>query len=57
VNSTQVWADREGSDLLLLRFGNVAYVSIPGWLVRETEIWDKGGGAGGKEGKVGREKT
>lgn len=57
MNSTQVWADREGSDLLLLRFGNVAYVSIPGWLVRETEIWDKGGGAGGKEGKVGREKT
>ena len=40
----------------LLRFGNIAIVSIAGWLARETEVWEKCGRRGGKESKVGREK-
>lgn len=40
----------------LLRFGNVSIVSIAGWLARETEVWEKGGRRGRKEGKVRREK-
>jgi hypothetical protein len=42
--------------LPLLRFGNIAIVSIAGWLARETEVWEKGGRRGGKESEVGREK-
>lgn len=40
----------------LFRFGNVAILSIAGWLARETEVWEKGGRRGGREGKVGRGK-
>lgn len=40
----------------LLRFGNIAIVSIAGWLARVTEVWEKGGRRGGKESEVGREK-
>jgi len=47
----------KGSDLPLLRFGNIAIVSIAGWLARETELWEKGGRRGGKESKVGRERN
>ena len=39
----------------LLRFGNIAIVSIAGWLARETEVWEKGCRRGGKESKVGRD--
>jgi hypothetical protein len=46
----------KGSDLPLLRFGNIAIVSIAGWFARESEVWEKGGRRGGKESKVGREK-
>jgi hypothetical protein len=42
--------------LPLLRFGNIAIVSIAGWLARETEVWEKGSRREGKESKVGREK-
>ena len=38
----------------LLRFGNIAIVSIAGCLTRETEAWEKDGRRGGKEIKVGR---
>ena len=46
----------KGSDLPLLRFGNIAIVLTAGWLARETEVWETGSRRGGKESKVGREK-